>query len=690
MPGYSYADAFVMRRLYRLIRLVGKPSLVVRFAVVSAILVGLLGAIAMNWLSGYIRSSNIASARDTGQYSVSLTLRQLDIKPGRPTIFSPAEYQAATVLLRSIVGTKKYIGATAWVPGGTVVYAVEPGRLGKKEGTRPQLSAALGGTLSTAVVHKPEAGVPDATERRALKETGSLIEIFAPVVLAGKVVAVVQLYQPWSPVERTISRQTMLVLWSLLAGLAVLWIGLFSLVKSASRRVREQSAANLQLASHDVLTGLANRSLLREYVESALAAMTWTERRMGLILLDLDRFKEVNDTLGHHYGDALLQQVGPRLRLALREGDSIARLGGDEFVVVLAQIDGADEAVAIAERMKDVLAAPFVVDSLNLDVQASIGIAVSPEDGGDFDTLLQHADIAMYTAKATRSYIAVYSAATDDRSPSQLERVGQLRRAIGDTDAGLDVELELHYQPKADLLTGEVRGVEALVRWRHPTDGLLLPADFIPLAERSGLIGPLTVLVLREAVARLREWNQAGLQLSMAVNISPRSLLDASFPTMVGALLAEFSVDPAGLELEITEDAVIADPERAVEVLTELGALGVVLAIDDFGTGHSSLAYLKTLPVHQLKIDRSFVGDMTTHPVDAIIVKSCIDLARNLGLTVVAEGVEDAATWHQLTEYGCQLAQGYYLARPMPAAEVLAWLLDRRQRGGISLQGSAS
>jgi diguanylate cyclase (GGDEF)-like protein len=684
LPSPVHADVQRMRRLPRLTHLVGKPSLVLRFAIVSAVLVAALGAIAMNWLTGYIQSSNVASARDTGKYSVDLTVNQLHIVAGRPSTFSPAEYKAAGTLLQSIVATNKYLGATAWTPGSVVAYAAESGRVGKKEGTRPELKAAFAGQLTTAVVHRSVPGVPDATERTALKQAGSLIEIFAPLILDSKVVAVVQLYQPWTPVEKAISHQTRIVVWSLLGGLAVLWVGLFSLVLSASRRVREQSAANKYLASHDALTGLANRNLLREHVETVLEALPWSGRRMGLMLLDLDRFKEVNDTLGHHVGDALLKQVGPRLSVALREGDSIARLGGDEFVVVLADIADAAAALAIADRMKQALATPFIVDSFSLDVQASIGIAIGPDDGADFATLLKHADIAMYTAKTNRSYIAVYSAATDYRCPGQLERISQLRQAVSGTQ-----ELELHYQPKADLLTGQIQGVEALVRWRHPTDGLLSPAEFIPLAERTGLIGPLTVLVLREALGRLREWNKAGLSLSMAVNISPRSLLDAAFPELVGALIREYGIDPSHLELEITEDAVIADPERATTVLSALAELGVVLAVDDFGTGHASMSYLKNLPVHVLKIDQSFVRDMATEPIDGVIVRSCIDLGHNLNLTVVAEGVEDAATWDQLTRLGCQQAQGYYLARPMPAAALLVWLAAHRSQAGVSLQRSA-
>jgi diguanylate cyclase (GGDEF)-like protein len=671
-----------MHLLRRLTSSVRRPTLVLRFAVISIVLVAALGAVAMNWLSGYIRDSNVSGARETANYSVELTIRQLGIKKGRVSPITAPEYKLATSLLESMVATKRYVGAVVWSPEGHIVYAAEAGRLGRAEATRKQLQTAVGGAFVAVVVRAPRAGLPDATERRALTITGPLLESFAPIKVDGRVIAVVELYQAWEPVERTIARQTRIVVWSILAGLAVLWLGLFSLVLSASRRTREQAAANLALALTDPLTGLANRSKLREQVDSALATQSWSGCGTGLMLLDLDRFKEVNDTLGHHYGDALLKQIGPRLAVALREGDSIARLGGDEFVVVLADISGVPEAVAIAERMKLALTEPFEVDTIFLDVQASIGITVSPEHGNGFDTLLQRADIAMYTAKASRSYIAVYDEAADARSPGQLARISQLRRAVSNS-----AELELHYQPKASLGTGEVRGVEALVRWRHPTDGLLSPAEFIPLAERTGLIVPLTYLVLREALGRLRDWNRAGLDLSMAINISPRSLEDASFPALISGLLGEYNVDPSKVELEITENAVMEDPDQAIALLSELAALGVVLSVDDFGTGHSSMAYLQRLPVHQLKIDQSFVGDMTANPTAAVIVRSCIDLAQNLGLTTVAEGVEDQATWEHLTRLGCELAQGYHLGRPMPAHVFLAWLAERQKDQLARLRG---
>jgi diguanylate cyclase (GGDEF)-like protein len=392
-----------MRRVHRLLHWVGKTSLVVRFALVSAVLVGSLGGIAVNWIASYIHSSNIANARDLAQYSISFTLNQLDSKPTTPPSITPAQYALTTSILRSMVATGHYAGAVAWLANGTIAYAAEPGRTGRREQARPQLQAALHGQLVTTVVSAPLAGVSDPTERRALAQVGPLLEIFAPVTLNGTVVAAVELYQPWRAVQRSIARQTRTVELAVLAGLAVLWLGLFSLVMSASRRVREQSAANRHLASHDSLTGLANRSLLRENVESALTALPWTGHRMGLLLLDLDRFKEVNDTLGHHYGDELLIQVGPRLQEALREGDSIARLGGDEFVIVLTEIETHAEAAAIAERIRIALEEPFFVDIYRLEVQASIGIAVSPDDGDDFNALLRHADIAMYAAKSSRS-----------------------------------------------------------------------------------------------------------------------------------------------------------------------------------------------------------------------------------------------------------------------------------------------
>ena len=399
------------------------------------------------------------------------------------------------------------------------------------------------------------------------------------------------------------------------------------------------------------------------------------------MLLDLDRFKEVNDTLGHHPGDLLLIQVGQRLAGALREADTVARLGGDEFAVLLPGAT-AEGAGAVADKLRVALQQPLSIGGIALDLDASIGIAVYPEHGNDPAKLLQHADVAMYGAKQAHVGCLVYDPTVDQHSPKRLALLGGLRRALEDD------QLVLHYQPKADLGSGQIHSVEALVRWQHPEHGLLGPGEFIPLAERTGLIHPLTRWVLDAALEQTAQWRHADRRLSVAVNISTRCLLDPAFPDQVASQLATWQVPADLLVLEITESAVMADPDHALEVLGRLHHLGVGLAVDDFGTGYSSMAYLKELPVDELKIDRSFVSQMATSPSDAVIVRSTIDLGHNLGLRVVAEGVENQHAWRQLSALGCDIAQGYYLGRPMPASE-LEQQLTQPAQAAVEIQADA-
>jgi diguanylate cyclase (GGDEF)-like protein len=445
------------------------------------------------------------------------------------------------------------------------------------------------------------------------------------------------------------------------AGVGGLALGVFLLLLAGYQR------RLVRLALEDPLTGLPNRELFADRVDQAIRTADRELRPVALLLLDLDRFKDVNDTLGHHHGDQLLCEVGERLRGALREADTVARLGGDEFAV-LAPGATAEGAAWVADKLRAALQQPLSVDGVALDLDASIGIALYPDHGDDAAQLLQHADVAMYVAKQAHVGFMVYDPAVDRHSPRRLALLGGLRRAL---DRG---ELVLHYQPKADLRTGQVLGVEALVRWQHPDHGLLGAGEFIPLAERTGLIHPLTRWVLDAALGQAAAWQRAGHRLSVAVNVSTRCLLDPAFSDQVRDQLAAWQVPPHLLVLELTESAVMADPARALEVLGRLHALGVGLSVDDFGTGYSSMAYLKELPVDELKIDRSFVGQMATSQSDAVIVRSTIDLGHNLGLRVVAEGVETQHAWEQLTALGCDTAQGYYLGRPVPAEELEAQL----------------
>jgi diguanylate cyclase (GGDEF)-like protein/PAS domain S-box-containing protein len=443
--------------------------------------------------------------------------------------------------------------------------------------------------------------------------------------------------------------------------------GVLLTLRDVSER-RQLERALTRQAFSDQLTGLPNRTLLHDRTEQAIRLASRQGLTAALLLIDLDRFKEVNDTLGHHHGDLLLQQVAQRLHGTTRDSDTVARLGGDEFAVLLPQIASVQDATAVAGKLSAAIEAPFTVDGLTLDVDASIGVAAYPAHANGADELLQRADVAMYAAKAAHAGYTVYDPTLDQHSPRRLGLLGQLRRALA---AG---ELVVHYQPKADVRSARVLGVEALVRWQHPEHGLLGPDEFIPLAETTGLIRPLTSYVLEAALRRCRAWLDAGSELSVAVNLSTRCLLDLALPDQIARLLEDTAVAPERLVLEITESAIMTDPTRALEILHRLHALGVQLAIDDFGTGYSSMAYLKSLPVHELKVDRSFVTHLRDSQSDAVIVRSTVDLGHNLGLRVVAEGVEDEATWQELATLGCDSVQGYYLARPMPAAELLAWL----------------
>jgi diguanylate cyclase (GGDEF)-like protein len=423
-----------------------------------------------------------------------------------------------------------------------------------------------------------------------------------------------------------------------------------------------EAAVNGHRATHDLLTDLPNRALLRDRIEGALDVARRSGGTATTLILDLDDFKAVNDTLGHHSGDALLVQLAARLRRELDEGDTLARLGGDEFAVLLRD-GGPEQGVAVARRLLRALEQPFSIDSLALDVRASVGVASFPSDALDPDELLRHADVALYHAKASHQAVECYREEDDDYTLDRLALAGQLRRGI---ERG---ELKVFFQPKVPLRGEGGAGVEALVRWQHPQLGLIGPDGFIGLAEQSGLIKPLTDRVLRAALEQCRDWRAAGLEVRMAVNLCSRSLLDSDLPASIARALHESTVPAASLQLEITETSIVSDLRRARGVLEQLRAMGVTIAIDDFGTGFSSLTQLQQLPVDEIKIDRSFVHSMRTNVNDAAIVRSTVHLGRDLGLRVTAEGVESQLVLQALADLGCDFAQGFHVGRPTGADE---------------------
>ena len=446
------------------------------------------------------------------------------------------------------------------------------------------------------------------------------------------------------------------------------FVAFFSAVLGRTRtQLTQQRTQAVHDALHDSLTGLPNRTLLADRFGQALIAGNRTSATTGLLLVDLDRFKEINDTLGHAVGDKLLTQVGPRLEGALRSADTIARLGGDEFAVLLPTVDGLDGAMDVAARLRAALARPFLIGDVELDVDGSIGLVVSGLHGRDAETLMQRAEVAMYVAKHQRTGIFVYDPDTDDHSLERLSLLGELRRGI---ERG---ELFLQYQPKIELKTNEVVGVEALVRWRHPERGLLHPDTFIPLAEQTGMIGPLTHSVLDMALMQAREWADAGRPVPVAVNISARNLADKNFSHEVKTLLDRHAVAAMLLEIEVTESAVMLDASMAREVLMDLHTIGVRVALDDFGAGYTSLAQLRDLPISVLKIDKSFILTMHDEIHNALIVESMIDLGHSLAMKVVAEGIETEATMKALADLDCDLGQGYHLCRPMFPEAFFAW-----------------
>jgi diguanylate cyclase (GGDEF)-like protein len=542
-------------------------------------------------------------------------------------------------------------GAPAAVAAGGVAAALA---LSRWRVSPPLLCALAGlavlsaGGAVAAVAALPLVAAAWLPERPAAPDTE-----FSPVVLAGILtfataglaLLVVGQFTSLSPVA---------------AGLATVTV-LTGMVR-AGGTVTERLRASQTRAVTDDLTGLPNRRHLFDRLEQAIAGTR--DGEFALLLIDLDGFKELNDTLGHHAGDEVLRQIGPRLERVLREGDTLARLGGDEFAVVLRPGDEA-AASATALRLRASFQQSFAVGGIRVHIDASIGIAMFPAHAHDGAGLLQRSDVAMYEAKRTRTGHEVYLPQRDRHSRGRLVLLGELRDAL---DAG---QLVLHYQAKAEIATGAVRGVEALVRWAHPERGLLAPAEFLPLAEQSGLGRALTTFVVDRA---LEEIGESGLDLSVAVNLGPADLLDLGLPSEIDRLVRRRRFPPEQLRLEVSEDVVMADPERTLGVLAGLRSIGVATALDDFGAGHASLGHLRVLEVDELKIDRSFVMRMAHDERDAAIVHATVDLGRRLGMRVVAEGVETIEAWDALAGLACDEAQGFYLCEAMPAGALAGWL----------------
>ena len=619
------------------------PRLVLRFAVCTGIALALAAAaillVVRHFDTVQAERGATAQARVLASTVLRESLRATDFQ--RPDAARRAELDK---LFAGRVLDEGVLLASLVAADGTVVYSTDHRLIGSRITSPEHVTEARRG-----IVRGDVASVGD---RKSLRT-------YAPVAVRGGT-GVVVIHQDYEPIARAANATFLPVAGIFEAVLILLFVALVPILRRVTLRIRRQMEEIQRRADYDELTGLPNRVLFRRQVEA-------NDADAAVLLLDVDHFKEVNDALGHELGDELLCGVAERLA-ALCENEMVARLGGDEFAVLLPH-GSAEQAEAFADRIHEALEQPFELGGFSLEVAASVGIAVFGEHGEDADALLQHADVAMYVAKSAHAGTAVYDAEQDTNDAERLALAGELRRAIEQE------ELVVHYQPKADLQTGRIVGVEALVRWIHPERGFIPPDAFIPIAERTGLIKPLSTYVLRTAIDQCAAWAADGLDLHIAVNLTIPDLLDLDLPDRIAAMLADARVPAERLELEVTESTILADPFRVRHVIDRLNELGIGFAIDDFGTGYSSLAYLKQLPVQTIKIDRSFVLDMLESESDAAIVHSTIDLARNLGLRVVAEGVETEAMWDALREQGCMLAQGYLISKPVSADDLAPLLV---------------
>jgi len=569
---------------------------------------------------------------------------------------SPSETDQMNRLVRNVVGTGDVLRLRLRDQAGAVVFSDD----GSGFHQRPE-DEALDAARGAQVVRLTRFNSDSVDTGRVGPTT---VEIYLPLhaVASHRQVGVMEVYLPYAPIAADVDAGLATLYRNLAIGLTVLYLVLFGISAFVGRRLRRQVRLNAYLAEHDALTNLPNRVLFHHRVEEALRRGRETAQATTIAIVDLDRFKEVNDTLGHHNGDRMLAALSDRMAAHLRGLDALARLGGDEFGIVLVNVSEPDE---ILFRLRKVIEHEVEVSGLPLSVEASIGYVVAPEHGDNVDELLQMADVAMYVAKAQHSGVNRYEPSQNHYDAANLALVSQLRHAI---DAG---ELVLFYQPKIGLRDGGFSAVEALIRWQHPELGLLSPDRFIPLAEQTGLIDRVTEWVVTQAVSDLARWPHS---LSIAVNVSARNLIHEELVHNLVDSLARSRIDPGRLYIEITETALMTDPDRAAVVLQDLHRVGIGISIDDFGTGQTSLSYLSSLPIDEIKIDRSFISDMTVSSGHHAIVRSIVDLGHNLGFNVVGEGVETEEIAGSLAETGCDLAQGYLYARPMPAEDLSTWM----------------
>jgi diguanylate cyclase (GGDEF)-like protein len=644
-------------------------SLTRQVALLSLLPIVALGLILARVLQEQIVTRTLADATESAgiiaHIGIQPRLTPQDLRDGlTPTGIRSLDQQLSA---RSV--TKDLARIKIWNAQHRVIYSDDHSLIGRTLTPSDDLLNALAGRPDDAEVVTPTLHSETASE----VGLGQLVEVYVPLrfTASGPPAGAFEIYLSYRPIAAAISHDDRMIALLVAIGLGLLWVILYRIVARASRRLRGQARENHHLARHDQLTGLPNRMRFIEGVTDAVGQEHAQAGAVAVLLIDLERFTEINNTLGAANGDRVLREVTQRLIAELGHDTLLARLGSDEFAVLRTDTRGVDGTLALAAAIRSSLEPPVVLDEIAVNVEASIGIALMGEHAEHPDVLLQRADSALAHAKAHCSGVEVYSPACDHFDAGRLTLLGEVRGAL---ERG---EFVLHYQPQLDLRSRRITGVEALVRWDHPRHGLLAPPEFIPLIEPTALIGPLTLHVIDRALTQLAAWQRRGIRLQMAVNLSARNLLDPELPRQVVDLLAAHATTPARLILEVTESAAMADPDRAVSVLEALRASGVGVSVDDFGTGNASIEYLTTLPATELKIDRSFVTDMLTDTRAEAIARSTLDLARNLGLTVVAEGIESEAVLERLVELGCETGQGYLISRPHAAEELTSWLDEK-------------
>ena len=615
-------------------------------AVVAALGVGLSAAV-----TSVVREEATAEARRSAEVTASFLQHTL-LDSSRDRGLTSLDHARLDV----VVEASDLRSLRIWGLEGRVLYDSDHELERTQQVVGPLLARAYAGEVGAHVETAPSEESPDGVE--------ALLEVYVPLRLGdpSEVVGAVEVYQTYDDSARRAEAAARRISTMLVVGLAALWGLLWWLSLVVTRALRRNAAAERGLARTDELTGLPNRRVLLTALDDVFASGT----PVALLLLDLDRFKEVNDTLGHHVGDQLLRLVGERLVEVVRGSGVVARLGGDEFAVLLRGVDSALEAMAVSDRLVAALERPFPLSDLQVGIGTSIGVAVAPADAGGPAELLQRADVAMYVAKGRAGGTAVYDPTQDQHSPDRLALLSELRTGLARG------ELWLAYQPIWDLQTsGACVAVEALLRWDSPKRGPVPPSEFVPLCEHSSLVRDLTRFVLDEAIRQCRAWEDAGTRLNLALNLSASNLGEADLPELVAGLLAEHGLSADRVVLEVTESAVIPDPEGAAAVLRRLVDLGLEVALDDFGTGWSSMSRLLELPIAALKVDRSFVGDLP-HGQGAAVVQATTGLAHDLGMFVVAEGIETVEQLVRSVEIGCDIGQGYLLSRPLRAHQVPA------------------